>query len=220
MNFFSYLFTLFLGGISIRHIMASDPSSSYGHADWDALSERLRKDQEKRWREAPPDDQAEWDMWLSQNPGMEHLIPYDYQNKYDVVTTLRDIPPELRFARPVIPSISTTPLEELRRQSEPPSPRNELRYSCPVRGCPYRFHLADDLRRHFFAHDEEPLKSPDYPFSCFICDALFAQKELVFTHLRETHNDVLDMRQMTDEELECYVKSHTKLRDSVIQQPN
>lgn len=221
MNIYSYSFTFFLGVISFTYIMASDRgqqlSSSY--EQWEALSVRLRKDQEKHWHEAPPDDQAEWDTWLSQNPGMEHLIPYDYQNKYEVVTTLRDIPPEFRFAHPVIPSISTTPIET-KTPSKPPSPVSELRYSCPVRDCPHRFRLANDLRRHFFTHDEELAQSPIYPYSCFICEASFSQKELVFTHLRNTHNDVLDMRRMTDEELECYVVSHTKLRDSVIQQPN
>ena len=58
------------------------PSSSSSPTYWDDYSEWLRKDQEQHWQAAPADDQAEWNTWLTENPGMEHLVPYEHQNQY------------------------------------------------------------------------------------------------------------------------------------------
>ena len=205
MDFGFYLFISIFGISLYSKVMASGNHPSTEGAYWEEISERLRKEQEKRWLEAPPDDQAEWDLWLSENPGMEAFVPYKYQNQYEVVTSLRDINPAYRLAQPIIPSIVTTTA----KTDTPPQPNSPaeptLRYYCPVQGCDQRFGLADDLRRHFFTHDQE---SPRQFWRCFICNLSYAEKELVFAHLRSTHNDIVDMTKKCDSELEYYVVDH------------
>lgn len=186
-------------GNAIRAVPSPPPP---GHPYWDELAERLRQSQEKDWEEAPH-DQVEWETWLRTSPGMEHLVPYEHQNAYETITTLRDIEPEARHAAPILPSITTSATTSEKGAAAQLQPRPHV---CPVPQCGLSFQRQDHLKNHFYTHSQVPSDNDilKKPWRCLICNVRFSRADNSYDHIRRIHNDIIT--QTGAKELVYYIK--------------